>query len=343
MPEFTPQDSYFLNRAFQLAQLAGNQTSPNPLVGAVCVADGKIIGEGFHAQPGNPHAEPEAIYSVKEINLLRKSTLYVTLEPCNHFGKTPPCSELIIQSGIPRVVIGCLDPSAKVNGAGIKRLQDSGIEVILAPDSKPFEYLIRHFTWAEANNFAWLTLKWAESQHGYIGDTYNRIQISHTEASVRVHKLRSQYPAILVGANTVLVDTPKLNTRLVAGHNPIKIILDPEGLVPVSHPSLHFSDKTLHLTGNRFPKSFFQDTRELLRWIYQEQQINAVLVEGGAFVHNWFIQQNCWNEIYRIQSQVVTESMKNPVMAPDCSTLPAPDFQQVLGKDLLFHYSQQED
>lgn len=340
MPEFTTQDSYFLERALQLAQLAGNQTCPNPLVGAVCVAEGKIIGEGFHSKPGKPHAEPEAISSVKEIDLLRKSTLYITLEPCNHFGKTPPCTDLIIQSQIPRVVIGCLDPSAKVNGAGVRRLQNAGIKVILAPDPKPFQYLIRHFVWAEDNNLAWLTLKWAENQYGYIGDTNKRIQISQSEASVLVHKLRSQYPAILVGANTILIDTPLLNTRLVAGHNPVKIILDPEGLVAASHPSLHFSDKIIHLTGSQFPKSIFQDPKELLRWIYQEHQINAVLVEGGAFVHNWFIQQNSWNEIYRFQSRITPEAILNPVRSPDISSLPEADFQQIVGMDILFHYTQ---
>lgn len=319
--------------------MAGNQTSPNPLVGAVCVAEGKIIGEGFHSKSGNLHAEPEAIASVKDSNLLRKSSLYVTLEPCNHFGKTPPCTELIIQSGIPRVVIGCQDPSSKVNGSGIRRLKEAGISVVMAPNPEPFQHLIRHFSWAQQNQSAWATLKWAENQDRYIGDTGSRVQISGMEASTFVHRLRSEYPAILVGANTILIDKPKLNTRLVAGQHPVKIILDPDELIPPQYFHLTEGPEMLHLTKKQLPELCFQKPDLLLQWIYQNHQLNAVLVEGGAFVLNWFIRENAWNEIHRIQSGMNATPLKHPVKAPDISSFPECDFVESFGMDTHYHYS----
>jgi diaminohydroxyphosphoribosylaminopyrimidine deaminase / 5-amino-6-(5-phosphoribosylamino)uracil reductase len=335
---FSDSDSLFLLRALDLAQLAGNQTSPNPWVGAVVVANGHIIGEGFHAKAGLPHAEPMAISSVEDSYLLRESTLYVTLEPCNHFGKTPPCTELIIQSQIPRVVIGCQDPNPQVNGSGILRLREAGIEVILAPDPRPFQHLIRYFSWAHSTQSAWVTLKWAENQLRYIGDTHDRIQISHLPSSVLVHKLRADLSAILVGANTILTDSPQLNIRLVSGNNPVKIVLDPQEIIPPSHPFFKLPGKMLHLTLKNLPESCFQDTRQLLQWIYQEHALNAVLVEGGGFILNWFIQQQSWNEIYRIQSQSDYPKISQPVLAPDISSLPEPTQITEFQEDKVFYY-----
>ncbi len=336
---FSDSDALFLLRALQLAQLAGNQTSPNPLVGAVLVANEKIIGEGFHAKAGFPHAEPMAISSVEDSYLLRESTLYVTLEPCNHFGKTPPCTELIIQSQIPRVVIGCQDPNPQVNGSGILRLKEAGVEVLLAPDPLPFQYLIRLFSWAHSTQSAWAILKWAENQERYIGDTHDRIQISHLPSSVIAHKLRSELPAILVGANTILTDSPQLNSRLVSGNNPVKIVLDPQEIIPPSHPFFKLPGKMLHLTLKNLPASCFQDPRKLLQWIYQEHALNAVLVEGGGFILNWFIQQQSWNEIYRIQSQSDLPKISQPVLAPDISSLPEPTQITEFQEDKVFYYT----
>jgi diaminohydroxyphosphoribosylaminopyrimidine deaminase/5-amino-6-(5-phosphoribosylamino)uracil reductase len=335
---FSDSDSLFLLRALELALLGGNKTSPNPRVGAVVVANGKIIGEGFHAQPGCPHAEPNAISSVPNKFQLKESTLFVTLEPCNHFGRTPPCTELIIQSQIPRVVIGCLDPNPQVNGSGILKLKEAGVEVILAPDPRPYQHLIRYFSWAHSTQSAWATLKWAENQQRYIGDTSSRIQISHLASSVFTHKLRSDLPAILVGANTILTDSPKLNTRLVSGNNPVKIVLDPQEIIPPSHPFFQLPGKILHLTLKNLPESCFQDSRKLLQWIYQEHGLNAVLIEGGGFILDWFIQQQSWNEIYRIQAQSIHPQIAHPVLAPDISSLPKPKGLTEFQQDTLFFY-----
>ena len=336
---FSDSDALFLRRAIQLAQFAGNQTSPNPLVGAVLVANENIIGEGFHAKPGLPHAEPMAISSVQNDYLLEKYTLYVTLEPCNHFGRTPPCTELILQSKIPRVVIGCQDPNPQVNGSGILRLREAGVEVILAPDPSPFKHLIRYFSWAHSTQSAWATLKWAENHQRYMGDTNARIQISHLSSSVLAHKLRSDLPAILVGANTILTDSPQLNIRLVSGNNPVKIVLDPQEIIPPSHPFFKLPGKMLHLTLKNLPQSCFQDSRKLLQWIYQEHALNGVLVEGGGFILNWFIQQQSWNEIYRIQSQSNLPEISQPVLAPDISSLPEPTQIKEFQEDKVFFYN----
>lgn len=315
---FTEQDQVFLERARFLAGLASGATSPNPAVGAVCVREGIIIGEGFHTRAGCPHAEPEAISRVSNPEDLKNSTLYVTLEPCTHFGKTPPCADLIIRSGIPRVVVGCGDPSEKINGKGIATLRAAGIEVVMAPDPKPFQYLIRQFAWAQHTGKAWATLKWAENQHGYIGDTENRIQITGLSAGILTHRLRAENAAILVGVGTVRTDNPALSLRLAPGHAPWRLILDPNGTLGSEYAVFRDGGKTLCLTRDAIGNEPLSSPDALLGWLYQEKGIHSVLIEGGAVVLNWFLKAGAWNEMYRFTGVTGEETLpwKNPVMAP---------------------------
>lgn len=315
---FTEQDQVFLDRALFLAGLASGATSPNPAVGAVVVRDGIILGEGFHTRAGCPHAEPEAISRVRNPDDLKNCTLYVTLEPCTHFGKTPPCADLIIRSGIPRVVVGCGDPSEKINGKGIAAMREAGIEVVLAPDAKPFQHLIRHFAWSQRTGKAWATLKWAENQYGYIGDTNNRIQITGISAGIMTHRLRAENAAILVGAGTVRTDNPALTLRLAPGHSPLRVILDPQGTLNSDYAVFRDGGKTLWLTRELVGKETLSSPDALLRWLYQEKGIHSVLIEGGAVVLNWFLKAGAWNELYRFTglSDEGTIPWKNPVLAP---------------------------
>lgn len=315
---FTEQDQVFLDSALFLAGLASGATSPNPAVGAVVVRDGIILGEGFHTRAGCPHAEPEAISRVKNPEDLRHCTLYVTLEPCTHFGKTPPCADLIIRSGIPRVVVGCGDPSEKINGKGIASLRAAGIEVVLAPDPRPFQNLIRHFAWSQKTGKAWATLKWAENQYGYIGDTESRIQITGLSAGTLTHRLRAENAAILVGAGTVRTDNPALTLRLAPGNSPWRLILDPNGTLGTEYAVFQDGGKTLWLTRDAVGIETLSSPDALLGWLYQEKGIHSVLIEGGAMVLNWFLNAGAWNELYRF-SGVTDEGAlpwKNPVMAP---------------------------
>ena len=205
----------YMHRCIQLAKCGEAGAPPNPMVGAVVVCDGRIIGEGYHRRCGGPHAEVNAINSVKDRRLLSRSTIYVSLEPCAHYGKTPPCADLIIKSGIPRVVIGCADPFAKVNGLGIKKLRDAGCDVKVGVlESECLELNRRFFTFHKKRR-PWITLKWAQSKDGFIGacDTTNRVQFSNAFTQTIVHRLRAKSSAILVGTRTAILDNPSLTTR----------------------------------------------------------------------------------------------------------------------------------
>ena len=340
---FDQEDERFLQRALQLAGLGGNRTSPNPLVGAVVVKHGKIIGEGYHTAAGCPHAEPEAIARIADPHDLKGATLYVTLEPCNHFGKTPPCTDLIIRSGISRVVIGTGDPNPQVNGIGIKKLLNSGIEVILAPDPKPYDRIIQAFTKGILTQKARVILKWAESSNGLIGYSDQRILISERRSQIFTHRLRQANTGILLGAGTILVDNPRLDTRLVAGHNPTKIVLDPQGRIPSQHPFFQLPGKKIYLNAQNTSPDIFQSPEALLAWLYQVHQINSVLVEGGAFVLNWFLKANCWDEIYRIVSANSIPETDQAVKAPEIVVSEMQLEIHPLGKDAVWHYTRREN
>ena len=242
--------------------------------------------EGYHRRCGGPHAEVNAINSVKERDLLSRSTIYVSLEPCAHYGKTPPCADLIIETGIRRVVIGCTDPFAKVNGLGIKKLREAGCEVQVGVLEQECRELNRRFFTFHEKHRPWITLKWAQSSDGIMGGD-NRITFSNALTQTLVHRLRARSGAILVGTNTALQDNPTLTTRLWPGPNPLRLTIDRNGILP----------PTLHLKDNSTPTVIYshESIEEILADLYA-RGIQSLLVEGGAKLLQSFIDKGLWDE-----------------------------------------------
>ena len=279
----------YMYRCIQLAKCGEAGAPPNPMVGAVVVCNGRIIGEGFHRRCGGPHAEVNAINSVTDKRLLSQSTIYVSLEPCAHYGKTPPCADLIIQSKIPRVVIGCADPFAKVNGLGIKKLQDAGCEVKVGVlESECLELNHKFFTFHQKHR-PWIILKWAQSKDGFIGacDTTNRIQFSNALTQTLVHRLRARSGAILVGTRTAILDNPTLTTRYWTGANPLRLTIDRKGCLP----------ENLHLLDGSTPTVIYtqESIEEILNDLYN-RNIQSLIVEGGTCLLQSFIDAGLWDE-----------------------------------------------
>lgn len=274
----------YMRRALELAAHGELDASPNPMVGAVIVdASGRIIGEGWHRRCGEGHAEVNAVASVADQEALKDSTMYVTLEPCSHYGKTPPCAELIVRTGIPRVVIGTLDPFAKVSGRGVARLREAGVEVEVGMLEKECQELNRKFMTAHRCRRPYITLKWAQSADGFING-----HISTPLNSMLVHKLRATHDAILVGSGTALADNPALDTRLYAGKSPVKVVLDRRGRVG--------NDLRMFSEGETVVMRDYSSLADAMEQLY-ERGITSVLVEGGATLHRSFIEDNLWDEI----------------------------------------------
>ena len=226
-----------MHRCLELAQLAAGNTAPNPMVGSVLVHNDKIIGEGYHQVYGQAHAEVNCISSVKPEHqgLIPQSTIYVSLEPCAHFGKTPPCADLIIKHQIPKVVVGCRDPFVQVNGKGIEKLQAAGIEVTVGVLEKECKELNKRFFTFHTEHRPYIILKWAQTADLKIAaEDYGRVLISNAQSNRIVHKWRSEEMAILVGTNTALFDDPELNTRLWPGGHPIRLVVDMNLRLPSS-------------------------------------------------------------------------------------------------------------
>lgn len=277
-------DEKYMRRALELAAHGELDASPNPMVGAVIVdASGRIIGEGWHRRCGEGHAEVNAVASVADQEALKDSTMYVTLEPCSHYGKTPPCAELIVRTGIPRVVIGTLDPFAKVSGRGVARLREAGVEVEVGMLEKECQELNRKFMTAHRCRRPYVTLKWAQSADGFIDG-----HISTPLNSMLVHKLRATHDAILVGSGTALADNPALDTRLYAGKSPVKVVLDRRGRVG--------NDLRMFSEGETVVMRDYSSLADAMERLY-ERGITSVLVEGGATLHRSFIEDNLWDEI----------------------------------------------
>lgn len=289
-----------MRRCFQLAKLGESYVAPNPMVGAVLVYNDRIIGEGFHAKYGEAHAEVNCINSVKDEDkeLISKSTLYVSLEPCAHFGKTPPCADLIIQYKIPRVVIAVQDNFDAVNGKGIQRLRENNVEVITGILEDEGKELIKHFLHFHQYKKPFITLKFAQTKDSFLGIKNKEIKISNDLSKRYVHQLRAEHQAILVGKTTVLTDNPKLNVRHWQGKNPIRIVLGDEDGIP----------KNYHVFNEDAATFFFHSIDhqlltidQLLQHLYQINII-SVLIEGGANVLQQFIDANAWNEAVVISS-----------------------------------------
>jgi len=305
------EDEFYMKRCLELAKKALGKTYPNPLVGSVIVHDGKIIGEGFHQKAGENHAEIKAINSVENKELLKESTIYVSLEPCSHFGKTPPCANKIAETGFKKVVIGTLDSHDKVNGKGVEILKKAGIEVvsgILEQESR--ELNKRFFTFHEKIR-PYLILKWAQSADGFLDKDFKTTKISNGLVKQFVHTLRSEEHAILVGTQTALSDHPSLTTREISGRNPIRILIDFDLKVPRDAriyndyaPSLIFNSIKNEISGNvkfiKVGKENFLDN--LMQKLYEEQ-IQSVIIEGGSFTLQKFIDQNLWDEAIIIKNE----------------------------------------
>ena len=318
-----------MERAIELAQFGATQVSPNPRVGAVLVYDSKIIGEGYHAYYGGAHAEVNAIKSVKDQSLLSKSTLYVTLEPCSHHGKTPPCADLILQHKIPKVVIACKDPNPLVNGKGIQRLREQGVEVIEGICEEEAYFMNRHFMIAHQKKRPYILLKWAESKDHFIDidrktNAYQgSFPISSNLSQLESHYLRSTYQGILVGTNTVLNDNPSLTTRKVFGKNPTRIIIDKDLKISTEASCFNAESKTIiynqHLSKVEEHLSYEQlDFRTpileaLFSNLYTQHHLISILVEGGAQVLQACINEGYYDEIITFQSETY---LKTGLKAP---------------------------
>lgn len=338
----------YMQRCIQLARGGLGLTAPNPLVGCVLVADGKIIGEGYHQHYGEAHAEVNAIHHVKDKSLLKDATLYVNLEPCAHHGKTPPCSDFIISQGIPRVVIGSRDPHSLVAGKGIDKLIRAGIEVTVGVLEKEcYELNKRFFTYHEKQR-PYIILKWAQTQDGFIDKVRNEENvginwITGPDTQRLVHLWRSQEDAILVGANTVRNDNPSLTVREVKGKQPWRLVIDKqlalghELNVFNSHArttvfnalKTHQVNEHLDLVQLNFDGT---ELRQLLQYLY-EHEVQSIIIEGGAYTLQQLLAQGLWDEARVLTGKVKFE---NGLAAPLLHL--APDAQFFLGDDTLHIY-----
>lgn len=301
-------DELFMKRCLELAYLGVGAVFPNPMVGAVIVHQGKIIGEGYHKKYGEAHAEVNAVNSVKDTSLLSEATIYVSLEPCAHFGKTPPCADLLVLHKFKKVVIACQDTFSEVSGKGIERLKNAGIEVVVGVlEQEARELNHRFFTFHEQKR-PYVILKWAQTKDGFIDR--NRTQhekginwITGKGTKQLVHKWRSEEMAILVGKTTVLNDNPSLTVREWRGNNPIRIILDssleiPENVAVFSKdaPTIVFNTKQNREEGTtRWIKLENNSIAEILAELYR-QNIQSVIVEGGKKILESFLDNGVWDE-----------------------------------------------
>lgn len=348
-----PQDNQlnthekYMQRCIQIAKNGLGKTAPNPMVGAVIVVNDIIIGEGFTSAFGGAHAEVNAINSVRDKNQLQQATLYVTLEPCSHYGKTPPCADLIIKHKIPRVVIGLKDPHKKVAGNGIKKLQDSGCDVTTGILEKECREHHKRFLTFHEKKRPNIILKWAETLDGFIAPESNQrtskpepYWITSKRSRQLVHKWRSEEHAILVGTTTVLADNPKLDIRDWNGKSPIRIVLDKDLKIPHEYHVLDGNQKTIVFT-NATPKteltnvSFIQVdfnvnlVQEICNQLY-DLNIQSVLIEGGSKTLQSFIDASLWDEARVFKGPVIFNAgVKAPALKGNLVS------SQTIGKDQL--------
>lgn len=338
------KDEMFMHRCLQLAELGRGNVAPNPMVGSVIVHNGKIIGEGYHQKCGEAHAEVNAVNSVLDKSLLSESTIYVSLEPCAHFGKTPPCSDLIVKHNFKRVVVGCLDTFSEVSGKGIERMRKAGIQVDMSSLETECRAINQHFFTFHEKKRPYIILKWAQTPNGFIdaGDenTGEVTWISNKETQVKTHLLRSYLHGILVGKNTVISDNPSLTVRAVSGNNPIRIVLDSNLELYRDFSVFNNEAETIVLN----TKSDFQDgnikgiqmDQMNVAWILEalhKKNIQSILVEGGRKTLNSFIEANTWDEALVIVGQ---NEFSSGTSAPTIDKVPSSS-EDFFG-DQLFYY-----
>jgi diaminohydroxyphosphoribosylaminopyrimidine deaminase/5-amino-6-(5-phosphoribosylamino)uracil reductase len=306
-------DEKYMFRCIELAKNGLGTTAPNPMVGCVIIHNEKIISEGYTSSYGGPHAEVNAINSVKDKSLFSKSTLYVTLEPCAHFGKTPPCVNLILEHKIPKVVIGLKDPNTKVAGKSIKLLKDAGCDVLVGVLTDECAKLHKRFLTFQEKKRPYIILKWAETRDGFIAPENNvrgsepkPFWITNAYSKQLVHKWRAEEQAILVGTTTALADNPKLTLRSWKGENPIRILIDKNLKTPATYHLLDASVKTIVITLENdkakhkdeitYEIASFKNLPEEICAILHRHNINSVLIEGGTKTLQSFIDSNLWDE-----------------------------------------------
>lgn len=339
----------YMLRCITLAKKGLGTTYPNPMVGSVIVHEEKIIGEGWHYKAGMPHAEVNAINSVAEPTLLKKSTLYVTLEPCSHFGKTPPCADLIIKSGIKKVVIGSTDPNPQVAGRGIQKLIQAGCDVVVGISLETCDELNKRFFTYHLQKRPYVILKWAQTKDGFIApDPVERsaekapVWITNSYSRQRVHKIRAEEQAILVGTNTVATDNPSLTVRDWSGNSPIRVVIDKELKLPEEASVFNKAATTIVLSEKEkentptvvFEKIDFSSAivPQILEVLYR-YKIQSVLVEGGSFTLQSFINSNLWDEAVVFTGTAV---FKNGIQAPHFKGNLF--LKEKIKKDILQHY-----
>ncbi|AWV99364.1 bifunctional diaminohydroxyphosphoribosylaminopyrimidine deaminase/5-amino-6-(5-phosphoribosylamino)uracil reductase RibD [Arcticibacterium luteifluviistationis] len=318
---------HFMERALELAKKGEGSVSPNPMVGCVLVHNDIIIGEGWHKKFGEAHAEVNAINSVIDKSLIPLSTAYVSLEPCSHFGKTPPCADLLIKEGVSKVVICNTDPNLKVNGNGIQKLKNAGIEVVTGILEEKGSYLNRRFFKSQTSKKPYVILKWAESANGCVANSESKpVQISGDFAQLYSHKWRSNEDAIMVGSKTVINDNPSLSTRYWSGKNPIRVVLFPDIDINAKYQILDQSVKTYvfnkshSLINGHVEFIKFNVNSNILDFILSElhqRDITSLMVEGGPRLHEMFINNNLYDEIrvFKSKKLIIPEGL-NAVTVP---------------------------
>jgi len=338
-------DQMYMQRAIDLARLGSGNVAPNPMVGAVIVLNERILGEGYHKVFGGPHAEVNAIEQVKDKELLKEATIYVTLEPCAHFGKTPPCAALLVRHQFKRVVIGCLDPFSKVNGKGVDILRKSGIAVDTGILEKECRELNKRFFTFHERQRPYVILKWAQTKDGFLDKIRSENEtginwITAPETKVLVHKWRSEEQSILIGRKTAQNDDPSLTVRELSGKNPIRVIIDSQlklatdlNVFSDDAPTLIFNRVKNEIQGNNEWIKISETNTELILNELYKRNIQSVFVEGGSRTLQYFIFGNVWDEARVIIGDIHFGTGKK---APIISKAPSETFP--FGKDQVYIY-----
>ena len=323
---------HYIKRCLEISKLGIGTTRPNPSVGAVLVVDDRIIGEGFTSPYGGNHAEVNAISAVKDQTLLAIATMYVTLEPCSHFGKTPPCADLIIKSEIKKVVIGCIDSNVLVAGKGIERLQNAGCEVIVGVLEKECKAHHKRFFTFQTKKRPFIILKWAQTLDAYVAPKNRAIQapvwITNEASRQLVHKWRSEEQAILVGTTTVLDDNPRLDVRYWKGEDPVRIVIDKELKIPTnlkvydgSVKTIFINESSTYVKGTIFFEkiNFSKPIAIQICEVLFKHNIQSLIVEGGTKTIQTFIDENLWDEARVFSGEV---HFNDGVNAPKFDVIP---------------------
>lgn len=345
----------YMQRCLDLAVLGAGSVSPNPMVGAVIVHNEHIIGEGFTSPYGGSHAEVNAVNAVLEAfgeekgkALLSESTVFVSLEPCAHTGKTPPCADMLVYYHVQKVVVGCLDPFAKVNGLGIEKLQKAGIEVLIGVLEKECQFVNRRFFTRISKYRPYVILKWAETKNGFFAPADGSQRwISNGASKQLVHKWRSEEDAILIGVGTALADNPKLNTRLWEGKSPKRVLIDKDLTLPSSHAL--YEDKETDFIVFNARKTDWQGNIKLIELenfdLYLPQNIlyqlylmdvQSIIIEGGAKTLQHFIDAGLWDEARVLVGNTIWE---DGMVSPKLAVSPTKK-QNVSNNQLLYYYNQ---